>query len=40
MFDDWLLQSVGRDFKLCSCLHMTLAVGGTLNTNQLTKGWK
>ena len=36
-FDSRLHQSVGRDFKPWPCLHMTLAVGGTLNTNTTTK---
>ena len=36
-FDPWLLQSVGWDYKPRSRLHMTLAVGGTLNHNQTSK---
>ena len=36
-FDPWLLQSVGWDYKPRSRLHMTLAVGGTLNPNQTAK---
>ena len=35
-FDPGLLQSVGWDYKPSSRLHMTLAVGGTLNPNQPT----
>ena len=35
-FDPGLLQPVGWDYKPKSRLHMTLAVGGTLNTNQPT----
>ena len=34
MFDPGLLQSVGWDYKPRSRLRMTLAVGGTLNSNQ------
>ena len=34
-----LLQSVGWDYKPRSRLHMTLAVGGTLNPNQPTIFW-
>ena len=37
-FDPWHHQSVGYDYKLWPCLHMTLAVGGMLNTN--TKFYK
>ena len=35
-FDPRLLQSVGWDYKPKSHLHMTRAVGGTLNPNQPT----
>ena len=35
-FDPGLVQSVGWDYKPRSHLHMTLAVGGTLNPNQPT----
>ena len=34
--DSQLHQSVGRDFKPWPRLNMTLAVGGTLNTNATT----
>ena len=33
-FGPWFLQSVGSDFEPWPCPHMTLAVGGTLNTNK------
>ena len=36
MFVPGHLQSVGWDYKPRSRLHMTLAVGGTLNPNQPT----
>ena len=36
MFDHHLLQSVGCNSKPWPCVHMTLAVGGTFNTNSHT----
>ena len=36
-FDPGLLQSVGQYYKPKSRLHMTLAVGGTVNPNQSIK---